>query len=144
MTDQPADLGTRGGRIRHIRLSLAVRFGNLSLERFGEVVAQEESRLTSKPVAAYKASTVKRWEAGAQPSWDAGRAIALLGGKSLEWLASGDTPKPNPTTAPNPWPGYGDDARPTLPEHGYRVPDADMAEPDAAPAERARKKGKGR
>lgn len=87
---RPPDLRTRAGRIQHVRLSLAVRFGNVSLERFGQLVAAEEAKLTGTQLAPYKASTVKRWEAGAEPSWDAGRAIASLAGRSLEWLISGD------------------------------------------------------
>jgi hypothetical protein len=87
---QAADLRTRPGRIRHIRLALAVRFGYVSLDRFGELVAAEQERLTGAPVSAYKPSTVGRWEAGSEPSWDAALAIASLGGKNLDWLVKGD------------------------------------------------------
>lgn len=142
----PPDLTTRGGRIEYIRLSLAVRFGNVSLQRFGELVAAEESRMTGRTVAAYQPSTVSRWESGSEPSWDATLAIASLGGVPLTWLVSGQNSGGTVATATDPmvqWPGYLG-ARPTLPGDDYRVPDADMAE-EQAPAEvRPQKKGRGR
>ena len=85
-----ADLGTRGGRVQHVRLGLAQRFGNVSLARFGELVAEEQTRLTGEPVAAYHASTVSRWESGADLYLMPAIAIASLGGVTAMWLGLGD------------------------------------------------------
>ena len=89
MAGTAADLGTQGGRVRHIRYGLAQQHGNVSLQRLGELVADEETQLTGKPVAAYHASTVKGWEEGARLYLTTALAIASLGGVSAEWLAFG-------------------------------------------------------
>lgn len=85
-----ADLSTRGGRVQHVRYGLALRFGNVGLARFGELVADEETRLTGEPVAAYSASSVKRWEEGVSLYLNCALAIASLGGTTAEWIGLGE------------------------------------------------------
>src|SRR5690348_14878896 len=59
MEDRP-DLTTRGGRIQHVRESLATRYGNLSYERFARYVGAAEAKLLERDYAPYNASTAMR------------------------------------------------------------------------------------
>lgn len=95
-----ADLRTRGGRVQHVRLALATRYGNVSLEKFGALVAAEQQALTGEAVKPYVSSTVMRWEAGADLFLGPALAIASLGAVSVEWIALGDAKRTRKAPTP--------------------------------------------
>lgn len=79
----PEGVTTRGARVRYLRMALATKLGNVSLARFGVLVASE-MRQKSKP---FHASSVKAWEAGGDLSQPVARAVAAVAWRNgLKWV----------------------------------------------------------
>lgn len=152
MTEGP-DLGTLGGRVKHLRLALAAPLGGaVARDRLAVLVAERMGE--SKPV---HGSTVKGWEEGVEPSLRVIQALADLAAASglphldAGWIAFGQqlaTPKPLPA---GPEPGHtyrflDPEAHPETRGIKYLTPNAQQkaVADDAPPARKAANGGKRR